>query len=49
MTIKFQRNGKTFTGQVVSKGFFKVDAPESYEVNIGPVIVTVPVSECEVV
>lgn len=49
MTIQFNRNGKTFTADVVGRGFYEVDQPECYEVHIGPVVVHVPVSEATVI
>lgn len=47
MTVTFNRNGKTFTGTVLSRGFYNVDKPESFEVQISEFsVVWVPVAEC---
>jgi hypothetical protein len=49
MTATFERNGKTFTGQVVSRGFYNVDAPECFEVELSQYrTVMIPVTECAV-
>lgn len=50
MTIKFEKNGKSFKGEVISRGFFNVDQPECYEVEVagrpyGAILV--PVAICQ--
>lgn len=47
MIVSFQRNGKTFSGKVVSRGFYDVDAPESFEVQLREhATIWVPVTDC---
>lgn len=49
MTVTFNRNGKTFTGTAISRGFHNVDKPESFEVQISEyVVIWVPVADCKV-
>ncbi len=50
MIVSFNKAGKEYSGEVVAKGFFKVDAPESYEVTVADVPhirFIIPVSECQ--
>lgn len=49
MTVSFKINGQTRTGKVVDRGFFHVDGPECYEVEINSYGFTklIPVCECE--
>jgi len=50
MTVKFNKAGKEYRGEVIAKGYFKVDAPESYEVSVADVPhirFLVPVTDCE--
>jgi hypothetical protein len=49
MTATFTRNGKTFTGKIVSRGYHNVDAPEGVEIELDRArTIWVPVSECQV-
>ena len=49
MTATFNRNGKTFTGKIVGRGFYNVDAPESFQVRISDTVeIWVPVASCKV-
>lgn len=49
MTATFSRKGKTFTGTVLSRGFYNVDKPESFEIQVREhVVIWVPVAECKV-
>ena len=50
MTVQFQINGKTRTAKVIDRGFFNVDLPECYEVEINRYGFTklVPVKDCKV-
>lgn len=48
MTVQFTRNGKVFTGKVVSRGFHKVDMPECFEIEVARhAVVFIPVTECK--
>lgn len=50
MTVTFKRNNKAFTGTVLSRGFYNVDIPEGYEVELCETrTVWVPVTECRVI
>ena len=52
MTVSFKKAGKEYRGEVVAKGFFKVDAPEAYEVSVTAlphVRFIVPVIECKAI
>lgn len=49
MTATFNRNGKTFTGTILSRGFHIVDAPESFQVRVREhIVIWVPVADCKV-
>lgn len=49
MTIEFNLNGKNTKAEVLFKGFYNVDKPESYQVQIGYSYIYVPVSEAIVI
>lgn len=49
MTATFNRNGKTFTGKIISRGFHNVDAPEGFEIALDSArTIWVPVTDCKV-
>lgn len=51
MQVQFEINGIRRVGNVVSRGFGWVDAPESYEVEVNAYGFTkwIPISECTVI
>ena len=50
MTVTFNKAGKEYCGEVIAKGFFKVDAQESYEVSVADfphIRLLIPVMDCQ--
>ena len=49
MTATFTRHGKTFAGKVLSRGFYTVDAPEGFEIELDAFrTIWVPIAECKI-
>ncbi len=49
MMVSFKINGQVRTGKVIGQGFFHVDGPECYEVEINSYGFTklIPIGDCE--